>query len=211
MTSRIPIIVVASGRGSNFQAICNAIVENHLHAKVLALVSNVRDCGVVQIAKSLNIPVIVIENTKLTRAAHEELVLKELSKFQFEYIVLAGYMRIFSPTFIKEFSKDGFSKIINIHPSLLPSFQGMNAYAQAVEYGVKCTGCTVHFVDELCDHGAIIEQASFSLRGSESTEDCERIGIQLENKFYPAALQKLFHSKWQILGSAENRPRVVFS
>lgn len=205
-----PIVVFASGRGSNFESICESIKNKALHAKVSALIVNVKDCGAIEIAKKYNIPFYIFETNGISRNEHEKLIMTKLKEIQFDWIILAGYMRILSSEFIKKFQQNGFSKIINIHPSLLPSFKGVNGYKQAYEYGSKISGCTIHFVDEECDHGMIISQKSFEIKDTMSLEDVENTGIKIENEFYPITLQNLFHSKWNLQSVSNERSKVVF-
>lgn len=205
-----PIVVFASGRGSNFESICKAIDQKILSAKICALIVNVNDCGAMQIAKKYNVPIIIIESKEQSRDEHEKKIMNVLHNIQFDWIVLAGYMRIFSSDFINNYQVNSISKIVNIHPSLLPSFKGVNGYKQAFTYGSKITGCTIHFVDKECDNGTIIAQSAFEINDSMNIEAVESKGIQIENECYPKCLQKLFHKQWKIIKISNQRNKLVF-
>ncbi|HWD98292.1 MAG TPA: phosphoribosylglycinamide formyltransferase, partial [Bryobacteraceae bacterium] len=141
--------ILISGRGSNFEAIANNIARRKLDAEIAILISNRADAAGLEIARERGIPMRVIASAGLEREAYDRLVIEELRTHQVDLVCLAGFMRLLSAHFIRAFP----SRILNIHPSLLPAFPGLDAQRQALEYGVKITGCTVHFVDEFLDSG----------------------------------------------------------
>lgn len=186
------LAVFVSGRGSNLEAILKAIKGGSLDASVKAVVSNETGVRALDVAKEYGIEPLVIPSIRLSRQQHEMRIQESLSDLDINYVVLAGYMRILSPSFLKSFSDErGFNRVTNIHPSLLPAFPGMNAYEDAYNYGVKISGITVHLVDDQVDHGPILAQESFSRLPEDSLEDFKARGLALEHQLYPAVLQKL--------------------
>lgn len=186
------LAVFVSGRGSNLEAILKAIKGGSLDATVKAVVSNETGVRALDVAKEHGIEPLVIPSIRLSRQQHEMRIQESLSDLDINYVVLAGYMRILSPSFLKCFSDErGFNRVTNIHPSLLPAFPGMNAYEDAYNYGVKLSGITVHLVDDQVDHGPILAQESFSRLPEDSLEDFKARGLALEHQLYPAVLQKL--------------------
>lgn len=215
--SSIGIVVFASGRGSNFRALCEASQSGRLSARIEALVTNTSDAPVVGIAREFGIPLLEHSHRGLSREAHEELVLKSLDAFSFDWIVLAGYMRLFSKKFIRRFWDQDLNtaRIVNIHPSLLPSFPGTDGYGQAIRYGVKVTGVTVHLVSEGLDDGPIVGQAALDVREDDTEETLSARGRLLEHQIYVESLEKLLTKPWRVsspqAGShPEGRGRVVF-
>jgi phosphoribosylglycinamide formyltransferase-1 len=161
----IPIVIFASGRGSNFEAIHRAILHHQLSGvEVRAVLSDRPDAPVLDRARALGISALCVpypqEGSPLSRREkHGKLILAELAKLKPHFIVLAGYMRILSVEVLEAFrAPQGYCRIVNIHPSLLPSFPGVNSYAQAYQYGVKVAGVTVHLVEEGVDTGPICAQ-----------------------------------------------------
>ena len=146
--------VLLSGRGSNFEAIADSIQTGKLHAEIAIVISNRADALGLESARRRGLNAVLIPSKGRVREEHDADVIAALHHAQVDLICLAGYMRLLSSHFIQAFP----NRIINIHPSLLPAFPGMDAQKQALDYGVKITGCTVHFVDEHLDHGAIILQ-----------------------------------------------------
>jgi phosphoribosylglycinamide formyltransferase 1 len=146
--------VLLSGRGSNFMAIADNIARGSLDAEIAIVISNQPDAPGVAEARRRGLHTVVLPSRGRKREEHDRAMAEALRQAGAELIVLAGYMRLLSPWFVRQFP----GKILNIHPSLLPAFPGLEAQRQALEYGVKVTGCTVHFVDEDLDHGAILVQ-----------------------------------------------------
>ena len=147
--------VLISGRGTNLQAIINAVQNKQIHGIIGCVISNRSKAFGIERAKLARIPHYVIKSKDYeTREKHDEAIMEKLEKHKIDLIVLAGYMRILTPKFVNNYPH----AIINLHPALLPSFPGLHGQRQAIEHGVKVSGCTVHFVDENVDHGPIILQ-----------------------------------------------------
>lgn len=202
---QIAIAVFASGRGSNFQALCEAVKRGELQAKIECLVCNVSDAPALEIAKKYKIPVILVDHKKpkaMTRMQHESTILEKLQKYKIQWVVLAGYMRLLTPEFLQKFwdEKKKVFNVVNIHPSLLPAFPGVDAYQQAWAYGVKYTGATVHLVGAGLDDGPVLAQSPFSIEKCESLQEVIEIGLKIEHGLYPKTLNQLFTQKWEILG-----------
>jgi phosphoribosylglycinamide formyltransferase 1 len=191
---RIGILI--SGRGSNMVALIDAIDSGRLNAKIAVVISNRADAAGIEIAKSRGLETVVIAHRGLTREAHEELIIKELNQREVVLVCLAGYMRILSTYFLKNFS----GLVLNIHPSLLPAFPGLDAQKQALEYGVKFSGCTVHIVDEGCDQGPIILQSIVPVLDEDTAETLsERILVQ-EHRIYSQAVEIVLGRDWKLDG-----------
>jgi phosphoribosylglycinamide formyltransferase-1 len=198
------IAVFASGRGSNFKSIVAAIESGSLQAEIVALICDKEDAPVLSFAKEKGVPAFFVSLPKipdkeLQRRDHEKKIMEILTPLHAQFIVLAGYTRILSPLFLAHFkSEKGYYKVINIHPSLLPSFSGLQGYAKAFAYGCKRAGFTVHFVDEKCDQGPICDQVSFSISECISTEEVEKKGLELENKHFPEILSWILQENFEI-------------
>ena len=187
MTHKKHIAVFASGNGSNFEAIAGACAENRLNAEVALLVCDNPDAYVIKRAEKFNIPVFKFRpKDYATKADYETEIVQLLKKNNVDLICLAGYMRLVSDVLLNEFE----GKIINIHPSLLPAFKGLNAIEQAFEYGVKITGVTTHFVDKTMDGGKIIEQVAVPIENSSLEELKERIHA-VEHELYVRTINRL--------------------
>lgn len=187
MTTKIAVF--ASGSGSNFQAIQESVISGDLHAQVALVVTDKPGAFVVTRAKQFDIPVLELSPKQFnSKADYEEALVEELRALNVEWIVLAGYMRLVGDVLLSAYP----NRIVNIHPSLLPSFPGKDAIGQAMEHGVKVTGVTVHFVDVGMDTGPIISQQAVEvvLNDREATE--ERIHA-VEHDLYSKTLQSLFN------------------
>ncbi len=196
------LAILLSGRGSNFAAIHKAIVDRRLDAQIVCVISNQPDAAGLARARELGLSAHLIDHRGFpTRTAHEEEVLRILAEAEPDFICLAGYMRLLTPAFIAAWPH----RILNIHPSLLPAFPGMDAQAQAVAYGVKISGCTVHFVDENLDAGPIIVQRSVAVHDDDTAESLAARILEQEHIAYVEALEKLRTRKWRI-----ERRRVIF-
>ena len=184
----IRLAILLSGRGSNFRAIDDAIVRGVLDAEIVCVISNRPDAAGIELARERRHHAHVIDHREYaSRANHEEEVLRILATARPDYIVLAGYMRLLSADFVARYP----NRILNIHPSLLPAFPGVDAQSQAVAYGAKISGCTVHFVDENLDAGPIIAQRCVEVREDDTSETlAARILIE-EHIAYVDALTKL--------------------
>jgi phosphoribosylglycinamide formyltransferase-1 len=198
----VDLAILLSGRGSNFEAIHHAIAAGALDARIVAVISNRPDARGIERARELGLPAHVFDHKRYpTRAAHEEDVLRALAEAEPDFVALAGYMRLLSPAFVAAFPH----RILNIHPSLLPSFPGVDAQAQAVAYGVKVSGCTVHFVDENLDAGPIVVQRAVPVRDGDTAETLAARILEQEHAAYVEALVKLSTMPWRVDGR-----RVVF-
>lgn len=183
------IAVFASGSGSNFQAIAEAIEQGELQATIRLVVTDQPDAYVIERAKTKGISVLAIRPKDFSsKQAYEAAILGVLEEKEVEWLVLAGYMRLIGETLLDAYR----SRIVNIHPSLLPSFPGKDAIGQALDHGVKVTGVTVHYVDEGMDTGTIIMQKAVDVIDGDR-ERTEAAIHAVEHDVYKAALQKLWH------------------
>lgn len=197
------LAVLLSGRGSNFQAIHEAIESKTLDAQIVCVISNRPDAKGIERARGYGYDAHVADHKSFaSRAAHEAEVLRLLDAARPDFIVLAGYMRLLSAPFIERWR----NRIVNIHPSLLPSFPGVDAQAQALAYGVKVAGCTVHFVDEQLDAGPILVQRAVPVLDDDTAESLSARILEQEHAAYVEALVKLKTRRHRIDGR-----RVVFS
>ena len=191
------LAILLSGRGSNFAAIHRAITDGRLKAEIVCVISNVPDAPGLARARELGLSAHAVNHRVYpTRAAHEEEVLRILAEAEPDFICLAGYMRLLTPAFIAAWPH----RIVNIHPSLLPAFPGVDAQAEALAYGVKVSGCTVHFVDENLDAGPIIVQRAVQVREDDTVETLSARILEQEHVAYVEALALLGTRKWQIEG-----------
>lgn len=191
------LAILLSGRGSNFAAIHDAIVRGTLDAEIVCVISNRPDAPGIEYAQAMGLPAHVVGHRAFaSRAAHEAEVLAILQTARPDFIALAGYMRLLSPSFIAAYPM----KIVNIHPSLLPAFPGVDAQAQAVAYGVKISGCTVHFVDENLDAGPIIVQRAVAVQPDDDASALAARILEEEHVAYVEALRKLASGKYRVDG-----------
>lgn len=180
--------VLISGRGSNLQAIIDACERGEIPAKVACVISNNPSAFGLMRAKKHNLPSVIINNKDFKdKNTYELEIVKVLKKYKVDLVCLAGYMRIVGKVILDHFP----NRIINIHPALLPSFPGLHGQKQALEYGVKVSGVTVHFVDEGCDTGPIILQKTVPVKGNDTEETLSSRILEQEHKAYPEAI-KLF-------------------
>ncbi|WP_263366612.1 phosphoribosylglycinamide formyltransferase [Edaphobacter bradus] len=189
--------ILLSGRGSNFLAIHRAIAEGRLDAEIAIVLSNKPDAPGLEAARALGLKALAIpQQGKGTeaRAAHDALMLAELWAHNVDLVCLAGYMRIISPAFVAAFP----NRIVNIHPSLLPAFPGLDAQHQAFDHGVKVTGCTVHFVDEAVDHGVIILQRAVPVHDEDTAEALAARILEQEHIVYPEAIARVLSGDYAI-------------
>ena len=185
----LKIAVLGSGKGSNFRAILSAIMAGHLRVTPVLAASDVADAGILTLADNLGIPTTVIHESKFRTRLSEEVeskLVEELQASGAELIVLAGYMRLVKAPLLEAFPR----RIINIHPSLLPSFPGLEAWRQALTAGVKMTGCTVHFVDSGMDTGEIIGQSKGSILPGDTPETLHARIQEAEHELYPEILAR---------------------
>ena len=170
-------------------------------SEVAVVISDKADAQGLKKAESLNIETLIIKKNGRRRAAHDAEIIAELQKRNVELVCLAGYMRLLSTEFVRAFP----NKIINIHPSLLPSFKGLNAQEQAIDYGVKVSGCTIHFVDEDLDHGAIIAQKVVEVKDEDTPETLSERILEHEHALYIEAVKGIVEEKYQISGRKVSR------
>ncbi|HOO53463.1 MAG TPA: phosphoribosylglycinamide formyltransferase [Methanothrix sp.] len=193
LTTRIGVI--SSGRGENARYIIEAARSGYIPAEVAIVLADQRDAGALRIARDLGVESHFVDPSGFSRVEYEALLIDRLDRAGVDLVVLTGYMRILSREFVRHFK----NRTINIHPALLPSFRGLDAFQQALDYGVKVTGTTIHLVDEEVDHGPIIHQVPVEVR-DDDTHDSLKARIQeAEYRAYPEAL-KLF---------IEGRPKVA--
>lgn len=176
--------ILISGRGSNFEAIANSIARRKLDAEIAIVISNRANAPGLDIARDRGIPLRVIPSAGMEREAYDKLLIEELRTHEVDLVCLAGFMRLLSANVIRAFP----NRVLNIHPSLLPAFAGLDAQRQALEYGVRITGCTVHFVDEFLDSGPIIIQAAVPVLESDTVESLSARILAQEHLIYPKAI-----------------------
>lgn len=194
--------ILLSGRGSNFLAIANSIAAGTIPAEIVIVVSNREDAPGIYAARELGLRAEVIQSKGRARDEHDREVMGLLRGHEVELVCLAGYMRLLSPGFIHIYRE----RILNIHPSLLPAFPGLDAQKQALEYGARVSGCTVHFVDEHLDHGPIILQRSVPVLDLDTVETLSARILQQEHLAYSEAIRLVLKGGWRIVGR-----RVIFN
>jgi len=193
----VNIGVLASGRGTNLQAIIEAVEDGRIEGKIKIVISDNSDAYALKRAEQNNIDTQYIDFKSFkNREDYDKEIIKSLEEKKIDLVVLAGYMRILSPYFIRTYK----NKIINIHPALLPSFPGLHAHKQAVEYGVKVSGCTVHFVNEGVDSGPIILQKAVEVKDDDTEESLAERILREEHRIYPQAIQLFSQGKLIIKG-----------
>jgi phosphoribosylglycinamide formyltransferase 1 len=176
---------LVSGRGSNFRIVADKILGGEITAEFGCVISNRADAPALAIARSLGIPAYAVESKKyFTRKGHEKALVKLLEKHETDLVVAAGYMRILTPYIIRKYK----NRMINIHPALLPSFPGVNAQKQAIDYGVRVSGCTVHFIDEGTDTGPIIIQRAVNVELNDTASILSKRILEEEHKLLPEAV-----------------------
>lgn len=191
------IVILCSGSGTNLQAIIDSVKSGYIPAKIALVVSDNKDAYALTRAKDAGIETLVLNSKDFkTREDFDKEIIKNLKKRNVELVVLAGFMRLMSPYFIKEYK----NRVINIHPALLPSFKGTHGIKDALDYGVKVTGPTVHFVDEKLDHGPIILQRAVEVKDDDTEETLlERVHKE-EYKIYPEAIKLFVEGRLKIEG-----------
>jgi len=189
--------VLLSGRGSNFEALADSVAAGRLlGAEIAVVVSNREGAPGIEKAKERGIVTRVIPSKGLEREAYDRQVVAVLHEHKVDLVCLAGYMRLLSPFFVAAFP----NRILNIHPSLLPSFPGLESQRQALEYGVKFAGCTVHFVDENLDAGPIVLQAAVPVRDDDTEETVSARILVEEHRIYTEAVRIVLEGKYKIVG-----------
>lgn len=197
--TRLRIGVLASGRGSNLKALVGAIGRGELDVELAVVISDVADAKALEIAREAGVDAVYIDPEKkrarMTEAA-ERRIIDELKNRDVDLVVLAGFMRILSPRLVGEFRM----RILNIHPSLLPAFPGLRVQKKALEYGVKFSGCTVHFVDEGVDTGPIIIQAAVPVEDGDTEETLSARILEEEHRIYAEAIRRFASGRLKIEG-----------
>jgi phosphoribosylglycinamide formyltransferase-1 len=189
--------ILLSGRGSNFLAIAKAIGEQRLPgAEIAVVLSNVEGAPGLAAAHALQLPAIALPSAGRRRAEHDAEMIARLHQHNVDLVCLAGYMRIISPAFLAAFP----NRILNVHPSLLPAFPGLDAQRQAFDYGAKVAGCSVHFVDEAVDHGVIILQKTVPVNDDDTADTLSARILEQEHLAYPEAIARVLSGDYVIQG-----------
>ncbi len=188
--------ILLSGRGSNFEAIANNIDAGRLASKIAIVISNRADAAGIESARRRGLNALVVPSKGRQREEHDRDVVAALRQANVELVVLAGYMRLLSPWFIQQFPQ----RILNIHPSLLPAFPGLEAQKQAFDYGVQISGCSVHFVDEHLDHGPIIVQRAVPVLPDDDEHTLAARILEQEHQAYTEAIRIVIGGNYEIVG-----------
>jgi phosphoribosylglycinamide formyltransferase 1 len=188
--------ILLSGRGSNFEAIADNVAAGKIPARIAVVISNRADAGGIESAKRRGLSALVIPSKGVPREEHDRQVVNALREAKVDLICLAGYMRLLSPWFVQQFPR----QILNIHPSLLPAFPGLDAQKQAFDYGVKVSGCTVHFVDEHLDHGDIILQKAVPVLDTDDDHTLAARILEQEHIAYSEAVRLVLSGKLTVAG-----------
>jgi len=186
--------ILLSGRGSNFEAIARNVAMGEIDAEIAVIISNRPEARGIALARELGLNAICIPSKGCERAAYDGTVAAELKGHSVDLVCLAGYMRLLSAEFIHEFPM----RILNIHPSLLPAFPGLDAQAQALAHGVKISGCTVHFVDEHLDAGPIVAQAAVPVLDDDTVEALSARILKEEHRTYSEAIRLVLSGSWRL-------------
>jgi phosphoribosylglycinamide formyltransferase 1 len=194
MNKRLGILL--SGRGSNFVAIAESIASGRLDAEIAVVISNRPDAAGIALARERGLNARVLPSAGLDREIYDRQLVAEFEKNNVELVCLAGYMRILSGYFIHHFPM----RILNIHPSLLPAFSGLDAQHQALEHGVKFSGCTVHFVDDGLDSGPILKQAVVRVLDGDTAESLSARILEQEHRIYSEAIALVLSGRYRIEG-----------
>lgn len=201
MTPLKKLGILLSGRGSNFEAIADSIQAGRLPAEIAIVISNRAEAPGLESARRRGLNAKLIPSKGRTREEHDAEVVAALKDAKVDLVCLAGYMRLLSPEFVRAFP----NRILNIHPSLLPAFPGLEAQKQAFEYGVKISGCTVHFVDEHLDHGAIILQKTVPVLENDDAHSLAVRILEQEHIAYPEAIKLVISGDIQVEGRRVTR------
>ena len=189
--------ILLSGRGSNFEAIARNVAAGKIpNAHIAVVVSNLAAAGGLEVARAMKLNALAIPSKGKAREEHDREVVAALHEHEVDLICLAGYMRLLSPWFVRQFPQ----RILNIHPSLLPAFPGLEAQQQAFAYGVKVSGCTVHFVDEELDHGPIIVQKAVPVLASDDEHSLSARILEQEHIAYSEAINLVLQGRFEVTG-----------
>ena len=189
--------VLLSGRGSNFEALADSIAAGRIpNAEIAIVISNRENAPGIEKARAREIPAQVIPSRGLEREPYDKMVIAALEEKKVDLVCLAGYMRLLSPAFVAAYR----GRILNIHPSLLPAFPGLESQRQAIEHGAKFSGCTVHFVDENLDAGPIILQAAVPIRDDDTPETLSERVLKEEHRIYTEAVRIVLEGRYRMEG-----------
>ena len=188
--------ILLSGRGSNFEAIADNVAAGRLPAEIVAVISNREEARGLEIARQRGLPALCIPSKGVPREEYDRRVAQELKARNVDLVCLAGFMRLLSAEFCRAFPM----RILNIHPSLLPAFPGLDAQKQALDHGVKISGCTVHFVDERLDAGPIVLQAAVPVQDDDTEESLAARILVEEHRIYSEAIRIIVSQRWRIDG-----------
>jgi phosphoribosylglycinamide formyltransferase-1 len=210
-SSPLRVAVLASGRGSNLQAVIDAIDAGEVHAQIVAVISNKKDAAALERARQHGLPDLFVDPKPFagrpdSREAYDRALLEILQERQVELVLLAGYMKIVTAVLVNAFA----NRMMNIHPALLPMFPGLDVHKKAIDWGCKLAGCTVHFVTEGVDEGPIILQAAVPILDSDTAESLSARILEQEHKIYPRAVQLFAEGRLSVDGRrvliAEGKP-----
>ena len=188
--------IVLSGRGSNFQAIADSIRDGRLSAEIAVVISNRESAAGLAVARDRGLHAVSLPSRGLDRVVYDRMLIEQLRRNEVELVCLAGYLRLLSAEFIRAFPQ----RVLNIHPSLLPAFPGLDAQHQALAHGVKVAGCTVHFVDEELDSGPIIQQAAVPVYDADTSETLSARILEQEHRIYSEAIALVLSGEYRIEG-----------
>ena len=189
--------ILLSGRGSNFEAIAKNVAAGQIpNARIAIVISNRADAGGIETARRLGLTALVIPSKGKPREERDREIVAALQQHKVDLLCLAGYMRLLSPWFVRQFPR----RILNIHPSLLPAFPGLEAQEQAFAYGVKVSGCTVHFVDEELDHGPIVVQKAVPVLDTDNEHTLAARILEQEHIAYSEAIRIVLEGKFEVVG-----------
>src|SRR5689334_7172227 len=200
-TASLRVAVLASGRGSNLQAIIDAIDAGHVQAKIVAVISNKKDAVALERARKHGLPDFFVDPKPFvgrpdSREAYDHVLLEILETHDVDLVLLAGYMKIVTGVLVNAYA----NRMMNIHPSLLPSFPGLDVQRKAIDWGCKLAGCTVHFVTEGVDEGPIIMQAAVPILDSDTAETLAARILEQEHKIFPRAVQLYAEGRVKVHG-----------
>jgi phosphoribosylglycinamide formyltransferase 1 len=190
------LAILLSGRGSNFEAIAQSVAAGRLDATIAVVISNRPQARGLEIARERGIPAVVVPSKGLDREIYDRMLAGEIRRHGADLVCLAGFMRLLSASFVREFPL----RILNIHPSLLPAFPGLEAQHQAIEHGVRISGCTVHFVDEYLDAGPIVLQAAVPVLDGDTAETLSARILREEHRIYTEAIRIVLDGRYRIDG-----------
>lgn len=188
--------ILLSGRGSNFEAIAGQVAAGRIPAEIAVVISNRPEARGLQVARDRGLHAVSIPSKGLDREVYDRMLIGELNRNRVDLVCLAGFMRLLSASFVRAFPQ----RILNIHPSLLPAFPGLDAQKQALDHGVKITGCTVHLVDEFLDAGPIILQAAVPVADNDTVESLSARILAEEHRIYSEAIRIVLEDRFRIEG-----------